>query len=665
MKILGIIPLKKGFLKGDLTYFSAQDIQPGSIVTVMLRSKEILGLVISSRDASHSKINIKDMDFQLKKVIEAKGKSIFREEYLKSILLTGDYFASNPNNAIVSLIPAIFREEYDQIFRIIKRSEKIAETPTLNSSLESESKNIHNEKLLLQDVALDRISTYKTLIRENFAAQKSVFIVLPTEGDILSFEEYLSKGIEGFTFSFHGNLKDKKIIEKFEKVITTKHPVLILATAPFLSIPRKDIGVIILEHESSNSYRMLSRPHFDLRVFVEIFASEINTKLIIGDTLLRFETIAKKDMEYYTSMHPLSFRINWSGEINVENPRSDKQNPEFKIFTDKTIESIKHKLSKGKNVFIFALRKGLASVTVCRDCGEMVSCLKCAAPLVLYNLQTNDTEEKRSGMFVCNKCEEEKNPDTVCTYCKSWNLMPLGIGTDTVVQNIEKIIAKDPDFPKAKIFQLDKESAKTKKGAEKIVKEFEEHPGSILVGTEMALFYLTQKTTLSVIASFDSLWSIPNFKMSERIIQLVLAIISKTEDRLIIQTKNENDDAIRAIENGNLLSFIRSELEDRAKLSYPPFKRFIKIKHLGSKSETTEAKMLLANVFKDYKPLIFSGFIAQIKNQHVTNALIKLNIDEWSLPILAPNSSIDRRLLAKLLSLPPSFEVSVDPEDLL
>ena len=296
-------------------------------------------------------------------------------------------------------------------------------------------------------------------------------------------------------------------------------------------------------------------------------------------------------------------------------------------------------------------------MTVCRDCGETVNCEKCGAPLVLY---LSHLGQKR--MFVCNRCQREIESDIKCVSCGSWNLMPLGIGTDTVYEEIKKLF---PNREKIKIFKLDKESAKTAKGAEKIIKEFEENPGSILVGTEMAFFYLKEKVPLSIIASFDSLWSIPNFKMSEKIIQITLSIISKTTDQLIIQTKNENDPVIQAIQSGNLLPFIREELEDRKKLNYPPYKRFIKITHLGNKEQTTKATRVLEEIFKEYSPEIFSGFITRLKEKYVTNALIKIDPKKWSFPEISTGSSIDENLLAKLLSLSPSFTVFVDPEDLL
>jgi primosomal protein N' (replication factor Y) len=269
-------------------------------------------------------------------------------------------------------------------------------------------------------------------------------------------------------------------------------------------------------------------------------------------------------------------------------------------------------------------------------------------------------------MFVCNKCNTEKSPETVCKNCGSWNLMPLGIGTDTVYEEIKSIL------PDAKIYKLDKENTKTAKDAEKIVREFSAEGGSasggegkILIGTEMAFSYLNDKVELSIVASFDSLWSIPNFKMSEKIIHILLSILSQTERRIIIQTKNENDAAILAVSSENLLSFVRDELGDRKNLEYPPYKRFIKIIYTGDKQGSVEAKETFKKLFQEYEPDIFGGFMAKNKDQYITNCLIKLDVKQWSLPDLSLNSQIDQNLKKLLSSLPQEYEVSVDPEDLL
>jgi primosomal protein N' (replication factor Y) len=659
MKIVTVIPLEKGIFKTDLTYFTAKDIKNGSIVNIPIRNKNILGLVVSSQDVSNVKSGIKDMSFKLKKITEIKEHSIFRNEFLESAFQLSSYFVSKKNSGVIALVPAIFREKYDQIEKF---STSEARPNTLGLASPSASSEIKTEKLFLQAQLEDRISFYKTLIRGHFALKKSVFIVLPTEYDIKIFYQTLSKGIENFTFSMHGGLKPKKIIENYEKIINSSHGVLILGTAQYLSIPCLDLGTIIAEHESSYAYKMFPRPHFDLRIFAELYASRIGAKFILGDTLLRYETIARKEMENLSEVYPISFRTNFDEEnINILNPNPNEEKESqnslknsFKIFSEKSIEEIQHSLKNKKNVFIFSLRKGLATYTICKDCNETINCKKCLAPVVLYL-----SRDGKKRMFVCNRCNIEKDPETKCTNCGGWNLMPLGIGTDTIFEEIKS------KFPKIKIFKLDRESVKTNKEAEKIIKEFEKSAGSILVSTEMVFFYLKEKVDLSIMASFDSLWSIPNYKMSEKIIQLLLSIISKTEEKIIIQTKNKNDPALLAVKSENLLSFVREELEDRKNFNYPPYKRFIKITYLGNKENSIEAKKALREVFKEYNPEIFSGFIAKNKNQYVTNALLKLDPQKWSLPELSHGSSIDQNLFNLLSSLPPSYEVSVDPEDLL
>lgn len=643
MKIISVIPLKKGIIKGDLTYFTSLDVFPGNIVSVPMRNKKILALVTSVEELKEAKSNVKGMNFNLRKVAEDKGNSIFLPKLFDTVFDTSKYFAQERNNVLAALIPNIFLEKYD----------RLAEIKDNQKDSSKKEQNIRAEKSLFQGGMEDRLSTYKTLVRESFARGRSVFMVLPTEFDIEKFTDQLSKGIEQFTFSMHSGISVKKNLITYEKIMSASHPVFIVGTPPFLSIPKKDIGTIILEHENSNAYKTIGRPHLDLRVFAEIYASKINAKFIMADEMLRYETIGRKDIENLNPLQPLSFRIDFKGEIHLE-ARLPSKSGQFQIFSTQTVEEIKTALNNKKNVFIFSLRKGLATITVCKDCGETINCEKCGAPLVLYS-----SHQGKKRMFVCNRCEREIAGDTVCAFCGSWNLMPLGIGTDIVYEEIRK------KFPDAKIFKLDKESAKTAKGANVIIKEFEENHGSILIGTEMVFFYLRNKVPFSIIASFDSLWSIPNFKMGEKIIQIILSMAGNTTEKLIIQTKNEKDKAILAIESENLSSFVREELEDRKELGYPPFKRFIKITYLGNKEQTARVRKLLEETFKDYSPIIFSGFVVRLKDKYITNVLIKVNPEKWSLPSLSINSTIDENLFNKLLTLPSNFEVFVDPEDLL
>jgi len=70
---------------------------------------------------------------------------------------------------------------------------------------------------------------------------------MPTKFDIEKFGNQLSKGIEQFTFSIHSGISAKKNLEAYEKIISSNHPILIISTPPFLSIPKRNIGIIILD----------------------------------------------------------------------------------------------------------------------------------------------------------------------------------------------------------------------------------------------------------------------------------------------------------------------------------------------------------------------------------------------------------------------------------
>ncbi len=294
-------------------------------------------------------------------------------------------------------------------------------------------------------------------------------------------------------------------------------------------------------------------------------------------------------------------------------------------------------------------------------------------------------EENNKRIFICNKCKSQKNPNIKCVKCNSWNLTPLGIGTETVYEEIKNNLEVEPPLRGStsklnKIFLLDKKNAKTTSQINKIIKGFEESDSSILIGTELAFFHLTNKVPLSIIVSLNSLLSIPNFRTNEKIIKIILSIISKTKEKIIIQRsdlKNSKrsdigtnsltpditpeDFIINAIISKNLFKFIQTELGERKKFNYPPYKTLIKITHAGNHGEKKESEIFLKeflnyelNATKKYEIEIYDGFTPKINNKYITNALIKVKNEEW------PNED----LLKKILSLPQNFSINLNPEDL-
>jgi primosomal protein N' (replication factor Y) len=203
--------------------------------------------------------------------------------------------------------------------------------------------------------------------------------------------------------------------------------------------------------------------------------------------------------------------------------------------------------------------------------------------------------------------------------------------------------------------RLDKTSAPTHKKAVEIVEEWYSSPGSILVGTELALLYLDRPIDYSAVGSLDALFSIPDFRIHEKIFFIIARLRSVTQKQFLLQTRNPEAGVLSYGVKGNIIDFYREEIESRRQFSFPPFATFIKISYAGKKEDVLTAMDALKVSLAGWTVDIFPAFIATVDGQYVMHALIKLGLHEWIQP----------ELLERLRNLPPSYAINIDPETIL
>jgi len=422
MYIVTVVPIKKGLHSEYLTYFSPTEILLGSIVTIPVRLKNVDAIVISIENAIDLKSDLKTRDYHLKKIIIVKGPSPFTPAFFSACEKMKEYTKGNLGSIIKTFLPNVFLENFNELKKqtIIKKEDVIS------------SENIKHEKLIFQTLTPDRLACYRTLIREAFAKKESIFICVPTRYDIEKFKEELTKGIEQYVFSFHSEIPKKTLINIYNNVITENHPILIIGTGMFLSIPRNDIKTIIIEHESSDSYKKLNRPYLDIRSFAEIFSSILKIKLIFGDTILRPETLYRHENKELGEFAPPIFRLPQVDrqiivDMKKENENKIKETKEWGVLSKTTKDMIEYAVKHKESIFLFSIRKGLAPITICNDCNNTLLCPDCSTPIVLYGTkQRNATKIINSRIFMCNKCGKKENTEVRCPKCFSWNLTPLG-----------------------------------------------------------------------------------------------------------------------------------------------------------------------------------------------------------------------------------------------
>lgn len=651
MYIVSVIPISKSIPKEILTYFSNSKVPIGQIVSIPFRSKNIDGIVTQIEEAQKIKTEIKKADFKLKKINSIKGFAPFSPTFLETCKRISKYSLVNIGSVVNSFLPKIFLENIE----LIDKNRKIL--------IKKENKTLlKQEKLILQAPLEDRLDYYKTLIRECFSKNKSIFICAPTQHDVEKLKEIFQKGIEQYVFSFHGSMTKKEILLNYKKIIDEKHPILIIGTGMFLFISRDDLEIFVLENESSGSYKQFYKPFLDTRTFIEIMTSINKAKLIFGDTLLRPETYHRYEAGEFGEIKSPVFRfLETKNQIIVDMKKENLQtkSKKFVIISEKAKQTIEKSLKNRESIILFTIRKGLAGTTVCGDCHQTLLCPNCSTPIVLYSKKDkNSSENKEKRIFMCNKCGKKEKTEIKCPNCNSWNLNPLGIGIDRVYEEIKTL------FPKKNIVQLDKETVVREKEALQLIENFENKKGSILIGTEMIFSYLKNKVENSIIISLDSLLSIPNFNINQKIINTIEKLDYFTKNNLIIQTRVPENLILQSIENKNIISLYREDLEERKKFNYPPFKKLIKITFSGTIQENEKVRVFLGEVLKDYDPQIFSAFVGKIKGQYITNTVIKIDPEIWPLP-LSEKIIYDNYLSQNLLNLPSSFSLNIDPEDLL
>ncbi len=305
-------------------------------------------------------------------------------------------------------------------------------------------------------------------------------------------------------------------------------------------------------------------------------------------------------------------------------------------------------------MFLFASRRGFSPSTVCADCENIVKCNNCGAHIVLHKASEN--------FFLCHRCGERRSAKEVCNNCGSWRLTTLGIGSELIAEKLQEL------FPNTKIFRIDADITPTHNKALAVAEKFYNSPQSILVGTEMSILYLTQKVENSAVVSMDSFFSIPDFRINERVLNILLKMRAITDKNLIIQTRDIGQKVFEYAARGNLIDFYKEEIDDRKRFGYPPFSTLIKISVSGTKDEISELMEKLQKNIEPEEIEIFPAFVPQIKGKFAVNGLIKIPAGEPAR--LDEDSSRsggwpNKTLAEKLKSLPMNFSVNVDPESLI
>ena len=620
MKLVSVLPLDKTVRAETLTYFSALEVAEGDLVAIPFRKKILHALVTSVQDARAEKASIKSSKIGLRKISRIIRHHPFPDALIVAARRTAEFYATDTGSVLSAVIPT-------GIYKSGMTQDPIR--PRAN-----------NETLVIQTDDEDRYTQYRTLVREAFHRNESILILVPTIQDAQTTHAAISKGIETYALVLHSDISSRELSKELKKIQEENHPLLVISTPGFFAGMPPRTSILIIEQEHATAYKQMMRPFIDFRFFAEQFAREAKITLVRADALLSVETIQQLEAETYHELIPLKWRSASKASSKLVDMAAYKPNlrGHIRSISAELEALVAHTRSTSDHLFIFAGRKGLAPLTICGDCGTLLTCDRCKSPLILHKAGTN-------RKYICRRCGKEKDAHVRCTHCTSWKLVPLGIGTELIEEELQKL------FPKLSLFRVDHQTVTRRKQVRELVHSFYETPGSVLVGTEFAIPYLDKPIGNVAVASIDELFSIPDFRIHERIIYRLLTLRSLAERIFLIQTRHKEHPLISAVLGGNISSFYQEELSMRKALSYPPFSVLIKLTVLKQKRADLDA---LIQAIAPYECELFPMSIVR-KGKIFTSGIVKIPRKNWP----------DQRMQQILRAAPLSIEIAIDPDTLL
>jgi len=627
MFVITVAPLKKGITIESLSYFSSIAYTEGTVLTIPVRNSTIFGIVIKSVAINSAKTALRAATFSLKKIPPQENPFTIGAAYIQTAQDLSVYYASPLGTILFNLLPPEIRNG----------DIPLPHTHNIHEITHHQPQVLHAQKK-------DRYIAYRSLVRETFAHSGSVLIVVPSSVDAEQLEDELEHGIADRIITLTSTMTKSELKKAYAKLDDFSKTKLIIATPSHAVIERHDITLIIMEQARSGYYKELNRPYLDYRDVLKTHAKYTGRKIIFADLLPRTEDELRRREDKYLTYGESPKRIELTGKFDVVDTtkKSDDIQPNFTLISDDVVQSIKDVRKRKGNIFLFAARRGLSPLVFCFDCGHIFRSEVSGAPYSLVRTKKEGTEER---WFICGVSGEKIRAADTCPQCGSWRLRERGIGIQNVYDELHKL------FPNTPIVLFDHITARTYKKALFLRDTFYKTKGAILLGTHMAIPYLSKSVQLSVVVNMDALLATPTWRIEEENLALLLTLRERTAGPVLVQTRTPDSPVLKYARHGTVEQFYNDELELRKNFKYPPYATFIHFTWQGSAEVVKKIEEDIQAILSEYPITTYLNPSSSPENP-IMYALIRLSAGVWP----------DATLSTLIKQVHPSVRIVINPD---
>ncbi|MBI3627798.1 MAG: primosomal protein N' [Candidatus Sungbacteria bacterium] len=626
-------------LPQSFSYFSLESLEEGAVVEIELNHRRLFAMVTRSIGVKQAKQDLRSRAFQLKKIQNIISRaSIINARDRALLQWISEYYLAQPSTVLKLILPSFITDTFE-----------VSSWPARHE-IEPYPRMI---EVVPEEYPIER---YQKAVEHALQNGRQALILVPEIERAETLADVISEIVPKERLLVVTSSKTPRELRTSWHRVRNGEPLIIVGTRTSLFFPFTNLGLIIIDRESSPAHKSWDQePRYDGREVAAKLHSLHGGQMILAGYppslnsyhLAKDEQVARliPSRELVTS--PLSLFVDMAREIKEQN--------EFVVFSQVLKDKLRNVIQDGGRAFLFVNRKGFAPFILCQQCGFIFRCSECSVPLV-YHVQ----ESLASATLLCHHCGSKNKPPDVCLECGSHKLKAYGIGIERVAKDLKKM------FPNVPVLSLLHGEPKETKNAKTALEKLKKMSCYIAIGTEFAIPLRLPRMELAAIISIDSALSLPDFMQTERLFRSLSLIRRLSSKIFILQSYAKEPEMLIDLFHGSFEHFAEKELKERRRFHYPPFGELIKLTVQDSSREEalTQVKRLYAGlriVPHYFGPEAvevtnpYPAYIEKKKGNFIFHILIK---------IMDASKSRDMKLLIAEHT-PDTVQVDVGPQSLL
>lgn len=590
LKTLNVMPMTSELMK-FLEKVSLYTITPlSSVLRLATRVPNLGSTEVMDKKYSFYSDEIKKLTTPRSKVLNFL-KENHKSKFELSEIIKNCNVSSSVVHGLVSLeavsVDWVPRDQEFLPLNPLVRGEKLTEEQTAAVKKIRDAET-YNTILLNGVTGSGKTEVYLECIADCIKENKQALVLLPEIGLTAEFLARVEARFGARPGEWHSgiSLTERR---RVWKMVSQGKLQLVVGARSALFLPFQTLGLIVVDEEHDHSYKQDDGVLYNARDMAVLRGSLSAARVLLASATPSLESWVNARKGKY-----LGVDLNWRyGGATLPNITAIDMRLESlssgKWISPTLLNKIKEKLEKGEQTLLFLNRRGYAPVTICRSCGEQISCDQCDSRMVQHRFVER---------LICHQCGKTSRIPNKCNSCNSDDtLSVVGPGIERLAEEATKL------FPTARIGVLSSDLFTTPMSLRKQLSEIESGKIDIIVGTQLvAKGHNFPELTLVGVIDADLGLQGADLRAAERTFQLINQVSGRAgrqnkPGETLIQTYDPEHRVIKAILEADLEKFWSLEANDREKAGVPPFGRFAGIILSGVNLKNVEdtGKILFQN----------------------------------------------------------------------